>query len=462
VTFVSKNSSLCPGASVFGAVDACKFAYQNFLVDSTDESNGESKDICEFTRDSTDIILESNNIILESNIKDSTGGSTDTILESNIIDSTGTIFESTKFDSTDILANKSNAESIKMALAGSSFRVISKFREIQSPKVVFWDSFYGDIGKLPKAAPGLEFFGHSFPQESFITCKDYLSVLLKRLQPSWYPITYCVSDSNIDSGSMLNEFPIFIGHWMEQQRTNPDTNVWIVKPATSSRSRGIFVDRDLKSLLHHLENVLEQFTRSVVSQYILNPVLFKGLKFDLRFFVALKSIDEYFVYDEYIVRHALSPYDPNSNLNHIPTHMTVLQYFGIEGDTNCSSDDFLQFMEAEYGIQVHGVGGLIHKCHRVIAELFDFSTSQHIGSAGEIVGLLPDARSRALYGIDIMLHSLEQPMVLEVNYKPDLARILERRPNFLIQTMELLFQNQPAEENLFLHPRGCFVRLSKL
>ena len=55
---------------------------------------------------------------------------------------------------------------------------------------------------------------------------------------------------------------------------NKKNGLWIVKPHASSRGRGIFVLKDVADL--PLNEV------SVVSQYVHNPLLIQGLKFDLR------------------------------------------------------------------------------------------------------------------------------------------------------------------------------------
>jgi hypothetical protein len=54
----------------------------------------------------------------------------------------------------------------------------------------------------------------------------------------------------------------------------------------------------------------------VVCHYISNPMLINDLKFDLRIYVALTSINplKIFIYDEGLVRFATCPYNTDKNI----------------------------------------------------------------------------------------------------------------------------------------------------
>ena len=67
-------------------------------------------------------------------------------------------------------------------------------------------------------------------------------------------------------------------------------NMWIFKPSSLSRGRGIY-------LLDNLADVVYS-QPSVIQRYIANPLLFRGHKFDLRLYVLVTSFNplEVFIY----------------------------------------------------------------------------------------------------------------------------------------------------------------------
>ena len=76
-----------------------------------------------------------------------------------------------------------------------------------------------------------------------------------------------------------------------------------MKPAQSSRGRGIFLLTDLSELPPASE-------QHVVSKYISNPLLLNGFKFDIRLYVLVTSMDplKIYIYNEGLVRFASEPY----------------------------------------------------------------------------------------------------------------------------------------------------------
>jgi hypothetical protein len=57
---------------------------------------------------------------------------------------------------------------------------------------------------------------------------------------------------------------------------------WIFKPSASSQGRGIYITNSIEEI--------NSKTPQVACQYIDNPLLFNGYKFDLRVYVALTSM----------------------------------------------------------------------------------------------------------------------------------------------------------------------------
>ena len=79
-------------------------------------------------------------------------------------------------------------------------------------------------------------------------------------------------------------------------------NIWIVKPSSSSRGRGIYIINDPKDV--------NKNEACVVSRYIDNPLILFGHKFDLRLYVVVTSFDplRVYIYREGLVRFATEKY----------------------------------------------------------------------------------------------------------------------------------------------------------
>ena len=94
--------------------------------------------------------------------------------------------------------------------------------------------------------------------------------------------------------------------------------LWIMKPTASSQGKGIVV-------LSSVDEVPRGagLKPQIVQQYIQNPILINGYKFDLRVYVALTSVNplRLYVYDEGLVRFASEKYD-TSDLKNVFSHLT--------------------------------------------------------------------------------------------------------------------------------------------
>ena len=83
----------------------------------------------------------------------------------------------------------------------------------------------------------------------------------------------------------------------DDMKKNPRRQ-WIIKPASSSQGKGIFLTQDA--------NDIPPKEQMVASVYVDNPLLIEGFKFDLRVYVAITSINPLRVnmYEEGLVRFA--------------------------------------------------------------------------------------------------------------------------------------------------------------
>lgn len=92
---------------------------------------------------------------------------------------------------------------------------------------------------------------------------------------------------------------------------NDPSRIWISKPPNSSRGRGIFLAKNSEDLDRILHSHIEQHPSEkperlglIVQEYIKNPLLIGGYKFDLRLYVLVKNFDplEIYLYKEGLAR----------------------------------------------------------------------------------------------------------------------------------------------------------------
>jgi tubulin polyglutamylase TTLL5 len=147
-----------------------------------------------------------------------------------------------------------------------------------------------------------------FPHSSELTRKDRLYKNVQKMQRekglksfNFLPTTFI----------MPFEIDDFYSAFFKEK------GVWIVKPASLSRGRGIF-------LINHPDQIpLED--NLVVSKYVSNPLLIEGFKFDLRLYVAVTSFDPlvFYLYEEGLTRFATIKYDQSSrNIKSTCMHLT--------------------------------------------------------------------------------------------------------------------------------------------
>jgi tubulin polyglutamylase TTLL5 len=91
---------------------------------------------------------------------------------------------------------------------------------------------------------------------------------------------------------------------------------YIFKPCNSSQGKGIFVTNSLDQV-----PAKQNF---VCSEYISNPLLINGLKFDLRIYVSVTSVNplRIYIYEEGLARFATEKYEENLDHKNVYAHLT--------------------------------------------------------------------------------------------------------------------------------------------
>ncbi|KAL0868898.1 hypothetical protein ABMA27_007236 [Loxostege sticticalis] len=198
---------------------------------------------------------------------------------------------------------------------------------------------------------------------------------------------------------------------------------WIVKPAASSRGRGIYI-----------VNTPEQIPKGenvVVAKYIDKPLLIGGHKCDLRLYVCVTSIDPLLVYlyEEGLVRFATVKYD-KTNKNLWNPCMHLCNY-----SINKYHTDYIKCDDPNAGNIGHKwtLSALLRHLRKqgrnttaLMAAIEDLVVKSILSSAQTITAaarvFVPNFfNCFELFGYDILIDDMLKPWLLEINLSPSLA-----------------------------------------
>ncbi|XP_052756672.1 tubulin polyglutamylase TTLL5 isoform X1 [Galleria mellonella] len=198
---------------------------------------------------------------------------------------------------------------------------------------------------------------------------------------------------------------------------------WIVKPAASSRGRGIYI-----------VNTPEQIPKGenvVVAKYIDKPLLIGGHKCDLRLYVCVTSIDPLliYLYEEGLVRFAAVKYD-KTNKNLWNPCMHLCNY-----SINKYHTDYIKCDDPNAGNIGHKwtLSALLRHLRKqgrdttaLMAAIEDLVVKSVLSSAQTITAaarvFVPNFfNCFELFGYDILIDDMLKPWLLEINLSPSLA-----------------------------------------
>ncbi|XP_049878099.1 probable beta-tubulin polyglutamylase isoform X3 [Pectinophora gossypiella] len=198
---------------------------------------------------------------------------------------------------------------------------------------------------------------------------------------------------------------------------------WIVKPAASSRGRGIYIVNSPEQIPKG-ENV-------VVAKYIDKPLLIGGHKCDLRLYVCVTSIDPLliYLYEEGLVRFATVKYDKtNKNLWNPCMHLcnySINKYHTdyIKCDDpnagNIGHKWTLSALLRHLRKQGRNTTALMSAIEDLVVKSV-LSSAQTITAAARV--FVPNFfNCFELFGYDILIDDMLKPWLLEINLSPSLA-----------------------------------------
>ncbi|GLT68020.1 hypothetical protein SLA2020_402840 [Shorea laevis] len=239
---------------------------------------------------------------------------------------------------------------------------------------------------------------NQFPFEACLVMKHHLAETVQKAHgsPEWLQPTY----------NLETQLSQLIGDYYVRRRDGLN-NLWILKPWNMARTIDTSVTDNLTAIIRLMET-----GPKICQKYIEHPALFNGRKFDLRYIVLVRSMNplEIFLSDVFWVRLANNPYSlEKHSFFEYETHFTVMNYRGRF--SHKYTPEFVTEFEQEHQVkwlEIH------QRVRKMIRSVFD--------SAAAVHPEMHSPRSRAIYGVDVMLDCCFQPKLLEVTYCPDCTR----------------------------------------
>jgi len=195
-------------------------------------------------------------------------------------------------------------------------------------------------------------------------------------------------------------------------------NLWILKPASSSRGRGI-------SVIDCLEDIT--YDSLVVAQaYVPKPMCLGGHKFDLRLYVVATSFNplEVWLYEDGFARVATRPFS-SDDVSDKFVHLTnaSIQRHGTQGELygpliNASPDE-----AAGTKCTLRYLWRMLEKDGRDVTKMQDDIKLLILKSLVSAEDRIPhQCCAFELFGYDVLLDEDGRPWLLEVNASPSMAR----------------------------------------
>ncbi|XP_064420391.1 tubulin polyglutamylase TTLL11 isoform X2 [Latimeria chalumnae] len=218
----------------------------------------------------------------------------------------------------------------------------------------------------------------------------------------------------------------------EVQLIKSGNNSWnptfIVKPDVGCQGEGIYLIKDPSD---YKKIKKPQVKPAVVQEYISKPLLIDRLKFDIRLYVLLKSLDplEIYIAKEGLSRFCTEPYQEpnNANLDHVFMHLTNYS-LNIHSENFIHSDSvntgskrtFSSILYRLYskGVDIKKLWSNIKSL--VIKTIIALIPELKIYHQAVILPGKPGPTCFQILGFDILLMENFKPVLLEVNANPSM------------------------------------------
>ena len=137
---------------------------------------------------------------------------------------------------------------------------------------------------------------------------------------------------------------------------NGTENLWLLKPGSSSRGRGIKIYRTFERFLNRISTLKGNTRLWVAQKCIENPLIVENRKFDIRQWVLVTDWNPLTIwcYRESYIRFTVTEYDrkDNSRKNHLTNNSVQKKYGEFENNDNgymWSSEEFTDYIDGEHG-----------------------------------------------------------------------------------------------------------------
>ncbi|XP_030635886.1 tubulin polyglutamylase TTLL11 [Chanos chanos] len=228
---------------------------------------------------------------------------------------------------------------------------------------------------------------------------------------------------------MPEEYQLFSTQVRLMKELDPTLKpTFIVKPDSGSQGDGIYLIREPAEL-----RVLSgcQLKQAVVQEYIQKPLLIDKLKFDIRLYVLIRSLEplEIYIAKEGLSRFCTEPYQEPSqqNLSHVFMHLTNYS-LNVQSGNFVHSDSFstgskrtfssVLYRVASKGVDIKKVWSDIIAL--VIKTVIALVPELKVYYQADIPPGKPGPTCFQILGFDILLMKNLKPVLLEVNANPSM------------------------------------------
>ncbi|XP_056147185.1 tubulin polyglutamylase TTLL11 [Lampris incognitus] len=203
---------------------------------------------------------------------------------------------------------------------------------------------------------------------------------------------------------------------------------FIVKPDGGSQGEGIYLIRDPSDIKLTMGSQLKQ---AIVQEYIEKPLLIDKLKFDIRLYVLIKSLEplEIYIGKEGLTRFCTEPYEEPSrkNISHIFMHLTNYA-LNVQSCHFVHSDSLNAGSKRTFSSVLYQLGSKGADIKRVWSDIISLVIKTVIAMVpelkvyyqGDIPPGKPGPTCFQILGFDILLMKNLKPVLIEVNANPSM------------------------------------------